>query len=176
MRTVQLELSDVDRGVYDAIELRVAQHPSESLRYMWTRIMAYALHDQPGIAFSKGGLSNADEPSVSVRELDGSFLWWIDVGAPSAERLHKASKAADNVALYSAVRLEQLRREASRRHVHRLEDIDVWPLDGKLLDELGERTSRSMELTVVRTDGQLYVTLDGATFEASIERQRLTMP
>ena len=30
---LQVTLSDVDRGVYEALDLRVAQHPSETMRF-----------------------------------------------------------------------------------------------------------------------------------------------
>ena len=95
MRTLQLTLSDVDRGNYETLELRVAQHPSESLRYMWSRIIAYGLSYADGIRFSKGGLSESDQAPLAVWHPDGRLATWIDVGAPSAERLHKASKAAE---------------------------------------------------------------------------------
>ena len=37
---IQIELSDVDRGVYEALDLRVARHPSESMPYLLTRVIA----------------------------------------------------------------------------------------------------------------------------------------
>src|SRR6478752_3381293 len=98
----QITLSDVDRGVYEGLSLRVAQHPSETMRYLLTRTLAYCLSYEEGIAFSKGGLSATDEPPISVRDPTGLLLAWIDVGAPSAERLHKASKAARRVAVWSS--------------------------------------------------------------------------
>src|SRR6185369_5785013 len=65
---VKLTLSDVDRGVYEPLDLRLARHPSESLRYLVTRLLAYALSYEEGIAFSKGGVSSTDEPPVVVRD------------------------------------------------------------------------------------------------------------
>jgi uncharacterized protein YaeQ len=40
---LQVALSDVDRGVYEALDLRLARHPSESMRYLLTRTLAYCL-------------------------------------------------------------------------------------------------------------------------------------
>ncbi|HXK19677.1 MAG TPA: YaeQ family protein, partial [Polyangiaceae bacterium] len=87
-----ITLSDVDRNVYEKLDIRVARHPSESARYFWQRTLAYCLSYEDGIAFSKGGLSDADEPPVSIHDPTGVFLAWIDVGSPSADRLHRASK------------------------------------------------------------------------------------
>ena len=56
---IQIELSDVDRGVYESLDLRVARHPSESMPYLLTRVIAYALLFEEGIAFTKG-LSTSD--------------------------------------------------------------------------------------------------------------------
>jgi len=40
---VQVTLSDVDREVYEKLDLRLARHPSESVRYLLTRLLAYCL-------------------------------------------------------------------------------------------------------------------------------------
>ena len=155
----QITLSDVDRGVYEALDLRVARHPSETLRYLVTRTLAYCLSYEEGIAFSKGGLSSAEEAPVSVRDATGVLRAWIDVGAPSAERLHKASKAASRVALYTHVELPLLLREASSRPIHRVESIEVFRLEPEFLDAFAAQLEKNSKFEVVRTDGQLYVTL-----------------
>ena len=66
----QIELSDVDRGVYQSLDLRVARHPSESTPYLLTRVIAYALLFEEGIAFTKG-LSTSEEPALWVKDLQG---------------------------------------------------------------------------------------------------------
>lgn len=170
MYHVQVNLSDVDRGVYQHLDLRLARHPSESTRYLLTRTLAYCLSYEEGIAFSKGGLSSTDEPPISVRDPTGVLLAWIDVGAPSAERLHKASKAAQRVALFTHVELPLLRREAATKAIHKVEDIEVWRLTPAFLDALEAKVDRNTELELVRTDGQLYVTVDKATIEGAITR------
>src|SRR6188768_1977591 len=111
----QITLSDVDRGVYEALDLRVARHPSETMRYLVTRTLAFCLSYEDGIAFSKAGLSAAEEAPVSIRDATGVLTAWIDVGNPSAERLHKASKAAPRVSLFTHVELGLLLKEASAR-------------------------------------------------------------
>src|SRR4029079_15235310 len=89
-----IELSDVDRSRYEALDLRLARHPSESMRYLLTRRLAYCLSYEDGITFSKEGISSTEEPPLAVRDPTGLLLAWIEIGTPSAERLHKASKAA----------------------------------------------------------------------------------
>ena len=91
---VDIDLADQDRGVYETLALRVARHPSESEDYLWTRVLAYAIEFGDGIEFSRGGLSDPDQPAIVVRDLTGRITSWIEVGAPDAARLHKAAKAA----------------------------------------------------------------------------------
>ena len=173
MHHVEVTLSDVDRGVYEALDLRVAQHPSESMRYMLTRTLAYCLSYEEGIAFSKGGLSATDEAPIAVRDPTGVLLAWIDIGVPSAERLHKASKAARRVAIFTHADLAQLRREAATKAIHKVEAIEVWRFEPKLLDGIEKKMQRNTKLELTRNDGQLYVGIDGDTLEAPLTRASL---
>ena len=89
-------VSDVDRGVYETLDLRVARHPSESMRYLLTRTLAYCLSYEDGIAFSKGGLSSNDEPPIAVRDPTGVLLAWIDIGAWSIEGVIKRASLVES--------------------------------------------------------------------------------
>ncbi len=169
----ELTVSDVDRGVYETLDLRVARHPSETLRFMLTRTLAYALSYEEGIAFSRGGLSSAEEAPISVRDPTGVLLAWIDVGAPSAERLHKASKAARRVSLFTATDLVALRREVAARPVHAAEEIEVFRLAPSFLDALEPHVQKHTKLGLVRNDGVIYATVGEATIEGPIEREAL---
>src|ERR1700733_15724227 len=95
-----IELADSDRNVYESLELRLARHPSETADYLLTRVLAYCLEYTEGIAFSRG-LSEPDEPAIAVRDLTGALRSWIEVGSPDAARLHKASKSAPRVVVYT---------------------------------------------------------------------------
>ena len=166
---LQVALSDVDRGIYEALDLRLARHPSETMRYLLTRTLAYCLSYEQGIEFSKGGLSASEEPPITVRDPTGLLLAWIDIGVPSAERLHKATKAAQRVSVFTSADLSLLRRQASRP-IHRVADIAVWKLETSLLDAIEERTTRNTKLELVRNEGHLYVTIDAAVMEGALVR------
>lgn len=169
----QVTLSDVERQTYETLDLRLAQHPSETMRYLVTRALAYCLSYEEGIAFSKGGLSDADEPAVSVFDPTGARTAWIDVGAPSAERLHRASKATPRVSVFTYADLAQLRKEAMARPIHRVEDIAVFRVEPVLLDAIETRLDRNTKLELVRSDGRLYFTVDGSTIDGAIDRSSL---
>ena len=72
MYTFDVALSDVDRSVYESLTIKAACHPSETEEYLVTRVLAYCLEYKEGIAFSKG-LSEPDEPALSVRDLTGAL-------------------------------------------------------------------------------------------------------
>src|SRR6201989_1752216 len=99
--SVEIDLSDLDRNVYQALAFRLARHPSESEPYLATRVLAYCLEYREGLGFSKGGLSDPGAPALAVHDLTGTLLRWIEVGLPEPARLHRASKASPAVAIYS---------------------------------------------------------------------------
>jgi uncharacterized protein YaeQ len=171
---LHVALSDVERGVYQSLELRVARHPSETLRYMLMRALAYCLCYEEGIAFSKGGLSSTDEPPISVTDATGVMRHFIDIGSPSTDRLHKASKATDRVSLFTYASLSNLQKEVASRNVHRVSEIEVWQLDPSFLDALEPHIERKTKLELVRNEGQLYVTVDGKVYETALNRVSLT--
>ena len=137
---IQIELSDVDRGVYESLDLRVARHPSESMPYLLTRVIAYALLFEEGIAFSKG-LSTTDEPALWVQDLQGNLRVWVELGTPSADRLHKASKASPRVVVFTQHDPRLLIREAASRPIHKAEQIEVYALEPAFLDGWGRSRS-----------------------------------
>ena len=97
----QIELSDIPRGIYETLDFRVAQHPSETLPYMLTRVLAYALNTQDGLTFAPTGLHDPDAAAISIDSPNGGFQLLIEIGSPSARKLHKATKMARLVKVYT---------------------------------------------------------------------------
>ena len=167
MHRLEIALSDVDRGVYEQLELRLAQHPSEAMRYLVTRTLAYCLSYEEGIVFGKG-ISSADEPAVLIRDLTGQLRAWIEVGTPTGERLHKASKGCARVVVFTHNDPRFLQKEAASRTIHRLEAIAAYALDGAFLDALGQTLARTTKWEVTHSDGQLYVAVAGETLSTPV--------
>jgi uncharacterized protein YaeQ len=167
VRTFEIELADVDRGVYDSLALKVAQHPSESLPYLVTRVVAYALEHTEGLAFTTG-LSTADEPALWVRDLTDRLVAWIDIGTPTAARLHKASKAADRVAVYCHKAPEPWLRQLAGEKVHGTEHIALYSLDPRLVDAIGATIERRNRWQLTRTEGTVFLEGDAGSFELPV--------
>ena len=125
-----------------------------------------------GIDFSKG-LAEPDEPALAVRDLTGALRVWIDVGAPDAARLHKASKAAPRVAVYTHRDPAALVRQLAGERIHRAEALELYGIDRDLLAALAERLERRTAFDLSVTERQLYVTVGGRTLEGAVERHPL---
>ena len=168
-----VQLADVDRGVYESLAFRVARQPSETEEYLLSRVLAYCLEYREGIAFSRG-IAEPDVPALAVRDLTGAMQVWIDVGAPDAARLHKASKASPRVVIYTHCDPGHLLRQLAGERIHRAEELELYGLDRELVSALVARLARrnSWELSI--TDRHLYVTVQGDTMEAEVVRHRLT--
>lgn len=169
---MRLELSDIDRGVYETLELRVARHPSEGDERVVARVLAYALLYEPGLEFGKG-LSDAEEPALWTHDLTGQLTHWIDVGTPGAERIHIASKKAGKVSILCHKEREGLTREMQKRKVHGADNISVLYVEPSLVTALAEHLDRNAAWTIVHTDGELSITLNDATFAGSVTRTAL---
>jgi uncharacterized protein YaeQ len=170
---LEIELADVDRGVYDSLDLRLARHPSESMPYLLTRTIAYALLYEEGLAFSKGGLSSADEPALTVHDPQGILRVWIEIGAPSPDRLHKASKASPRVVVFAHQHPRHWLAQTGMRDVHKAERIEVYALDPKFLEQLGELTDRNAKWTLLRNDGVVTVTIGDRCVSGPVTKHAL---
>jgi uncharacterized protein YaeQ len=163
-------LGDVDRGVYGTFAIKAACHPSETPEYLLTRVLAYCLEYTEGIAFSKGGVSDPDDPALLVKDLTGAWVSWIEIGAPDAARLHKASKASPRVAVYTHKDPRIVLRAYEGQRIHKAESIVVFALDRDLLAALAERLDRRMTWTLTVTEGELFVAIGDETLSGRVER------
>ncbi len=168
--TLDIDLADSDRGVYETLALRVARHPSESDDYLIGRVLAYCLEYTEGIEFSRGGLSDADDPPIAVRDLTGRLQTWIDVGSPDAARLHKAAKLAPRVAVYMHRDPAQFLRSLSGARIHRVEALELYALDRPLVAALAARLERRMAFAVSINERELYLSIGDDTLTGAVRR------
>ena len=162
-----VQLSDTDRGVYETLALRLARQPSETAEFLLTRALTYCLEYEEGIAFSRG-LAEPDEPALAIRDLTGQLRTWIDVGAPDAARVHKASKAADRVVIYTHKDPAVLVQKLAGERIHRAEAIAIRSVDRELVAALAERLERRLAFDLAVSDRHLYVTLGGLTLSGAV--------
>jgi uncharacterized protein YaeQ len=169
---VDVDLADNDRGVYESLSVRLAQHPSESAEYLVTRLLAYLLEYGEGIAFSRG-VSEPDEPTISIRDLTGAIRTWIEIGTPDAARLHKASKAAARVVVYTHKDPEQFMRRLEGEKIHRAGDLELYAIERGLIAALAARLERRIAFSISITDRELYVSIGAETLTGVVKRLQM---
>lgn len=170
IHTFDVQLADVDRGVYDDFTLRVARHPSETDVFMLTRVLAYCLEYTEGIGFSEG-ISATDEPAVSVRDLTGRLLVWIEIGAPDAEKLHLGSRQAERTVVYTHRVPERIALQWEGKRIHRAEEIAVRSFDVGFVESVATGIGRRNTLGVSLIEGQLYLDLNGASSSSPVHER-----
>lgn len=168
-----IDLSDVDRGVYETLTLKVAQHPSESAEYMVTRILAYALEYTDGIEFSAGGLSSTDDPAIVVRDLTGTITTWIEIGAPDAERLHRAAKRAARVVVYTHRDMRQLSAQLEGKEIHRASEIEIYAFERSFIEAIAANLERRTKIGLSVTEGHLYLDVGEQSLTSVVQRHSL---
>ncbi len=168
----EIELADADRNLYETLALRVARHPSESEEYLVTRVLAYVMEFAEGIEFSRG-VSDPEDPAISIRDLTGRIKTWIDVGTPEAARLHKAAKSGARVVVYTHKNPEQFLKQLAGEKIHRPDELELYAVDRGLVAALAARLDRRVAFSVSITDRELYLSIGADTLTGAVTRLTL---
>jgi uncharacterized protein YaeQ len=166
------QLSDIDRGVYETLELRMARQPSETVEYMLMRFFAYCLEYSEGIAFTEG-VAAGDAPAVVIRDLTGRLTGWIEVGAPDADRLHRGSKLAERTAVYTHRPIRLLLGELTAKKIHRASEIPIYAFEPSFVTAVAEAIDRRVDVALSITERELYLDIDGKTFTTTVVEHHL---
>ena len=167
-----VQLNDLDRGVYETLAFKAAQHPSESEEFLLARVLAYCLEYREGISFGKG-LAEPDEPAIAITDLAGTRQAWIEIGAPDADRLHRASKACPRVVVYAHKDPTGWLRQLDGARIHKREGVEVIVFDRALITDLVQRLERRMAFTLMRSEDHLFISLGDESLEGSLSRSTL---
>ena len=162
-----LQLSDIDRGVYESITTTAAQHPSETAERLVARLLALALFHEPELTFTKG-LSAADEPDLWTIGPDGRTLLWVEVGLPDADRIVKASRHAERAALLACGRAMANWEQQHLPKLEKIGNLTVISIDQEFIATLASRLERSITWSVTVTEGTVYLETGGQSFETAI--------
>jgi uncharacterized protein YaeQ len=162
-----IDLADNDRQVYESLALRVARHPSESEEYLVTRVLAYLLEFTEGIQFSRG-VSEPDEPTIAVRDLTGAITAWIEIGTPDAARLHKASKSAARVVVYTHKDPAQFLNQLAGERIHRTDALELYAVERTLVQSVAGRLERRMAFALSVASRELFLSLGTDTLTGGV--------
>ena len=107
-----------------------------------------------------------------VRSLTGQITAWIDVGLPDADRLHRASKLADRVAVYLHRDVRILLRQLEGHRIHRAKDLVIYSFEGPFINDPAEGMERRVALTITVNERHVYLDIDGVALSTVIEQHR----
>ena len=150
-----LNIVDMDRHYYQQHILTVAQHPSENDERLMIRLLAFALHADEFLSFTKG-LSTDDEPDLWQKSLSGEIELWIELGLPSEKRLKKACGRAQQVILYTygTGSAEQWWKQIQPQ-VSRFKNLSVRHLDSSITRELASGMRRNLDIQISIQDSEV---------------------
>lgn len=151
----KIALSDLDRNYYDTLNLTIAQHPSETLERMMTRVLVFCINAQENLSFTKG-LSTAEEPDIWAHTLDNRILLWIDVGEPAADRIKKARGLSSTVKIYSFNSKSDVWWKQEQEKFNALK-VSVFQFQWKSIQAMTTLVQRTMDLSVTITDNSAYI-------------------
>lgn len=165
-----LSIADMDRNYYQEHSLTIARHPSETDERVMIRVLAYALHADPALAFTKD-LFDVDEPALWLKDLTGAIDLWIEVGHPDEKRLLKAAGRAEKVVVYSYSATSHIWFKGIANKIERAKNVRVVHIPAEISAQLEKMAQRSMALQCTIQDGQVWLT-DG-TETVLVERAML---
>ncbi|MGZ3691707.1 MAG: YaeQ family protein [Pseudobdellovibrio sp.] len=154
-----IELSNIDREVYETLDFRVSQHPSEIASYLLTRTLAYALSYREGLEFSAQGLADPDSPALQLMGRHNSIDLWIEIGNASSRKLHKATKSAKEVQVYTYKNPEVLINDMKANEVHKAEEIKIFAFDEKFISALEKILEKNNRWSLVIQQNQISVSV-----------------
>ncbi len=173
----QLQIADMDRGVYADHSVVIARHPSEADERMMIRVLAFALNvtadDKSGhLEFAKD-LWDVDEAALWHKDYTEAIRHWIDVGQPDDKRLMKAAGRAERVTVFSFASSTPVWWKAIETKLTRAANLVVWQIDAAQSQALAKLAQRSMQLQVTIQDGTVWMSTGSDSVE--ITPRRLTL-
>ncbi len=173
-----LQIADIDHGYYADHALTLARHPSETDERMMIRLVALALQAHQlqsvlggdGVLAFGAGLSNPDDPDLSLRDYTGQTRLWIEVGQPEDKPLIKACGKADQVLLYCFSHSAEIWWRGMESKLSRPQNLQVWRVPTDASQALAALAERSMQLQATVQEGALTLSSEKGSVEVECLR------
>ena len=168
-----LSIADIDHGYYADHNLTLARHPSETDERMMVRLVALALnaHQLQDLCNGDGtlafgaGLSDPEDPDVSLTDFTGQKRLWIEVGQPEDKPISKAHNKSDHMLLYCFNHAAEVWWKGIQGKLTRLNKLEVYRLPSDVTQELAKLAERSMQLQATIQEGGLILSSNLGTVE-----------
>ena len=158
-----VQIADIDHNYYADHALTLARHPSETDERMMVRLVALALNayklqselNGDGTLGFGAGLSNPDDPDVSLRDFTGRTRMWIEVGQPEDKPVIKACGKADEVLVYAFSHSADIWWRGIETKLSRPQNLSVFRIPTEASQALASLAQRSMQLQATVQEGVL---------------------
>ena len=158
-----LSVADIDHNYYADHALTLARHPSETDERMMVRLVALALNawqlqsvcQGDGILAFGAGLSDPNDPDLSLKDFTGQTRLWVEVGQPEDKPIAKACQKADQVILYAFNHAAEVWWRGIETKLTRLDKLQVWRVPTQASQALAQLAQRNMQLQATVQEGTL---------------------
>ena len=157
-----LQIADMDRNYYQGHALTLARHPSETDERMMVRLLAFAIHADEALVFTKG-LFDTEEPDLWLKDLTGAIQLWIEVGQPDEKRILKACGRSEQVVVYSYGATSDIWWKQIANKLERAKNLTVIHIPSDAAQQMEQLAQRNMQLQCTIQDGQIWLTDGSAT-------------
>jgi len=103
------------------------------------------------------GLSDPDDPDVSLRDFTGRTRLWIEVGQPEDKPVARACSKADQVLVYAFSHAAEIWWRGIESKLTRLDRLQVWRIPAASSQALAGLAERSMQLQATIQEGALML-------------------
>ena len=170
----QLQIADMDRGVYADHVVTIARHPSEADERMMIRVLAFALNvlgdDNAGQLELAKDLWDVDEAALWHKDYTEAIQHWIDVGQPDDKRLMRAAGRAERVSVYSFSSSTPVWWKGLQSKITRADNIAVWQIEAEQSQALARLAERTVQLQVTVQDGTVWLSTGKESVEITPKR------
>ena len=164
----ELQISDMDRHYYQSHSITLACHPSENEEGMMVRLLAFCLHADENLSFTRG-LSTENEPELWKKNLQGDIELWIDLGQMDEKRIRKACARADQVVIYTyQQRSARVWWDNIKDKLQRFSNLRVLHLQNDAVTQLAKMAQRNMQIQCTIEDRNVWLTDSEISLEVNI--------
>jgi len=166
-----ITLNNAEQGVFCRFRIKVPLHPLESLEHLSARMLAFTHCYREGQAFSSV-LFEPKEPTIWHKDVTGDVLLWAQVGCPDRKKLEHSLRSAPlaehRIYFFHPEQVPEFCHMLRGSKTNWVQDIQFFMLPEKIIAELVPLSRSSPEWLVTYIDDRLYLTCDGAEFEAEL--------
>lgn len=175
---VRFDLSHIEQHRYEQVCFTLCRGQNESDEHLIMRMLAYAMMSEQRLSFGSGvdgaSIGMGVSPDVMVKDYDDHYVYWIDVGCPSVERIKKASHLADKVIVMTVDNGEWLAEHQGP--LLALSNVKLIVLEQRWLKEIATQLCRSINWSLVIDDAKIGISTGQIYAESTICRLDQPVP